>query len=352
MTKKHKTSIRINDKYIGDNYPCFIIAEVGVNHNGSIQLAGQLIKAAKEAGADAVKFQAYKTEELVISNAPKAAYQKTKEKESQFEMLKRLELSESQIEELVRYCQKVKIMFLCTPFDEDSAEFLFKLNIPIFKIGSGEITNFPLIKQISGYQKPIMLSTGMSDLSEIREAIEIIRSTGNRKLILLHCTSNYPAKFEDVNLKAINALKREFEVPVGYSDHSEGLDVSLAAVVLGACVIEKHFTLDKDLPGPDHKASINPAELKRLVISVRNIETAMGDGKKVHRKSEAEMRQVARKSIVAAKNISIGTLLTGELLTVKRPGTGIAPKYFSKLIGKITKTALQKDQLLKWEHVK
>ena len=347
-----KRYIDIGNYRVGLHQPVFIIAEAGVNHNGSLSLAKKMIDAAKSAGADAVKFQTFKTEELVTRNAPKAGYQKkTAPGESQFEMLKRLELKESRFKELFAYCRKKGIMFLSTPFDFQSAEFLYKLGVEAFKIGSGDMTNTSLLLKVAGYKKPIILPTGMADLREISEAIQAIYSTGNKRLILLHCTSNYPTRHRDVNLKAMDTLRRCFSVPVGYSDHTIGIEVSIAAAARGACVIERHFTLDRDLPGPDHKASMEADEMKKMISSIRNMEKALGNGVKAPQRSEIEIKKVARKSIIAACRIPRGTKLTLDMLSIKRPGSGIEPGYLNRLVNKKTRVEIKKDQILTWEKV-
>lgn len=347
-----KRYIDIGNYRVGLHQPVFIIAEAGVNHNGSLSLAKKMIDAAKSAGADAVKFQTFKTEELVTRNAPKAGYQKkTAPGESQFEMLKRLELKESRFKELFAYCRKKGIMFLSTPFDFQSAEFLYKLGVEAFKIGSGDMTNTSLLLKVAGYKKPIILSTGMADLREISEAIQAIYSTGNKRLILLHCTSNYPTRHRDVNLKAMDTLRRCFSVPVGYSDHTIGIEVSIAAAARGACVIERHFTLDRDLPGPDHKSSMEADEMKKMISSIRNMEKALGNGVKAPQRSEIEIKKVARKSIIAACRIPRGTKLTLDMLSIKRPGSGIEPGYLNRLVNKKTRVEIKKDQILTWEKV-
>lgn len=335
--------INIRSRKIRADQGVFIIAEAGVNHNGTLKLAKKMVDIAKDSGADAVKFQTFKTEDLVVQNRMRRA---------QFEMLKRFELTEKDFGILNDYCKKKRIMFLSTPFDSKSAQFLYKLRIPIFKIASGELTNVPLLRQIALYNKPIILSTGMSTLKEVKEAVDVIYATGNKKLILLHCTSNYPAKYEDVNLKAMDALKKEFNVVVGYSDHTQGIEVSVAAVAMGARVIEKHFTLDRTLPGPDHKASLEPDELKRLVSAIRNIERAMGDGAKMPRYSENKIKKIVRKSIVVACDISKGTSFTMEMLAIKRPGTGIEPFELEKIVNKKAKNDIRKDQVLSWKDIK
>lgn len=331
----------------------FVIAEAGVNHNGDVILAKKLIDLAAEAGADAVKFQTFSTEENVTQSAPKASYQKkTSLRESQFDMLRKLELSQGEFREIFDYCKYKKILFLSTPFDYASADFLARLPVSLFKISSGEITNVLLLKKVAEFKKPIILSTGMSSLEEVKQAVKLIYLAGNKKLTLLHCTSNYPTKFEDVNLRAIQTLRHEFNVPVGYSDHTEGIEVAIAATALGAEVIEKHFTLDKNLPGPDHKASLSPTQLKDLVRSIRNVEISMGDGRKVPRPSENNVKQVARKSVVSLFNIKKGERIKAEMLGLKRPGTGLAPKKLAGLLDKVAKRDISKDTIVKSEDFK
>ncbi|MBI5620480.1 N-acetylneuraminate synthase family protein, partial [Candidatus Gottesmanbacteria bacterium] len=257
-------------------------------------------------------------------------------------------LSEMDFVELQHFCSKQGIIFLSTPFELRSAELLDRLQVPAFKISSGELTNLPLLSKIAAFGKPIILSTGMSNLSEIREAVDEIYAEGNRKLILLHCTSNYPTRPENVNLLAMETMRRAFSVPIGYSDHTLGIEIAVAAVALGACVIEKHFTLDRNLPGPDHQVSLEPEEFKAMVATVRNTEQALGSGKKEPRFSERKIAKVARKSLVAASNIPGGTKLIAEMLTVKRPGTGISPEYISVVLGKITRRALKRDTVISW----
>jgi len=333
-------------------YKTFIIAEAGVNHNGSLKTAKKLVDAAKAAGADAIKFQTFKAEALATRSAPKAKYQKiSAKKESQLEMLKKLELSEAEFKELFKYCKQKGIIFLSTPFDEESAEFLNQLGVSKFKIGSGDVTNVPLLKRIAGYKKPIILSTGMSTLKEVREAVRVIYSAGNKKVSLLHCTSNYPARYGDVNLKAMETLREIFKVPVGYSDHTLGIEMAVAAVAMGARVIEKHFTLNNNFKGPDHKVSLEPKEFKQMVQAIRKTETAMGDGIKRPRGSELEVAKVARKSIVAACNIPEGVIITKAMLTVKRPGTGLKPRFLNKVIGRKAKFDIPKDELLSWSAI-
>ncbi len=346
-------TIKIAGRTIQDGSPIFIIAEAGVNHNGRMDLAKKLVDTAKRIGADAVKFQTFRAEDLVTADAPQADYQKKMDRaRSQFEMLKKLELSETQFFELFEYCRKQKIIFLSTPFDLASAEFLSLLGVPAYKVGSGEITNFMLLRQVARYQKPIVLSTGMSSLQEVQEAVNVIDKQGNKELILLHCTSNYPTKFEEVNLRAMLTLKKKFNVMTGYSDHTPGIEVAIAATAMGACVIEKHLTLNRDLPGPDHSASLVPQEFQKMVEAIRNVEKAKGDGIKKPNPSEIAIQKVARKSLVAACDIGKGIIITPEMLTVKRPGTGIAPKWIHRLTGKEARVAIPKDKIFSWDFVR
>jgi len=340
--------IKIEDKLIGEEEHCFIIAEAGVNHNGNVELAKKLIDTAKDAGADAVKFQTFKAENVVIKNAEKTEYQKetTGAEESQYDMIKKLELTEYDFKELADYAKKRGILFLSSPFDKGSVDLLDGMNVPAFKIASGEITNFPLLRYIASKGKPIILSTGMSTLGEVEEALNVIGSEGVEDVILLHCVSNYPARIEDVNLRAMETLKQAFKLPVGFSDHTLGITASIAAVALGACVIEKHFTLDRNLPGPDHKASLEPDELKEMVKAIRDIEKALGNGIKRPAKDEEEIKKVARRSIVAKVDIPEGAIITENMLGVKRPGTGIAPKYIDRIVGRKAKENIRNDELV------
>ena len=340
--------IRIGNRFIGDGEHSFIIAEAGINHNGDVSLAKKLIDAAQKAEADAVKFQTFKAEDVVTKSAEKAEYQKkaTGAKESQFMMIKKLELEERDFKELFDYAHRKGIIFLSSPFDKRSVDLLDKLGVPAFKIASGEITNLPLIKYIAQKGKPIILSTGMSSLDEISEALQVIQSEGVKEILLLHCISSYPAKTEDVNLKAMETLRGTFKLPVGLSDHSLGIIIPIAAVALGARLIEKHFTLDKSLPGPDHQASLEPEELKQMIKAIREVEKAMGDGNKVPTEEEKQIQKVARRSIVARVEISKGTSITEEMLDIKRPGTGVEPKYMNKVIGAVAKCRIEQDEPL------
>ena len=314
-----------------------IIAEAGVNHNGDLNLAMQLIDAAAEAGADFVKFQTFKAHKLVSTSAPKANYQKDKEKdksESQFEMLKKLELSEEDHYVLLDYCKSRKIEFLSTGFDLESLDFLKKLGIRLFKVPSGELTNLPYLEKISRISDKVILSTGMSTMHEIKSAVSVLKENPNTKITILHCNTEYPTPFQDVNLLAMNAIKEEFNLEIGYSDHTLGIEVPIAAVALGARVIEKHFTLNRLFKGPDHSSSLEPDELKAMVLALRNIEMALGD--KYKKPSQSEMKNiiVARKSIHLAKNKKIGDILSIEDFEMLRPGDGISPMEMRLLVGK------------------
>jgi len=328
----------------------FIIAEAGVNHNGNIDIAKKLIDAAFEAGADAVKFQTFKADKLVSKNAKKAEYQKqtTDENENQFAMIKRLELNRTAHEELIEYCRQKKIIFLSTPFDRDSIELLTDMGMSIFKVPSGEIINLPYLRQIGRLGKKVILSTGMADIGEIEDAIDILVESGTQKenITVLHATTEYPAPVEDVNLKAMVTIGRTFNIAFGYSDHTPGIEVPVAAVALGACVIEKHFTLDRNMEGPDHKASLEPAELRAMIKAIRNVESALGNGIKKPSKSELKNIPVVRKSIVAASDIKKGEVFTEKNIAVKRPGTGISPMRWDDVIGSISQKDYKEDDLI------
>lgn len=313
----------------------YIIAEAGVNHNGEINLAKKMIYEAKKAGADAVKFQTFVAKNLVSRYAPKADYQKktTDISESQQDMLKNLELSFKEFRFLLEYAKELKIDFLSTAFDEESLAFLKSIDMPYWKIPSGEITNLPYLMEIQQTKKPIILSTGMSTMEEIEMALKVFKDYERNKIVLLHCNTEYPTPFCDVNLNAMNTLKKKFKVKVGYSDHTNGIEVPIAAVALGAVVIEKHFTLDKNMIGPDHKASLEPDELTSMVSAIRNIESSLGNGFKCPSSSEKKNISIARKSIVAKKEIKKGEIFTIENLTVKRPGDGISPMEWFHVIG-------------------
>ena len=312
-----------------------IIAEAGVNHNGDLNLAKELALKAKEAGADIIKYQTFVPENIVTGTAEKAGYQKetTGAQESQLNMLRKLALTNESFTELKAYCEQIGIRFLSTPFDLESIEFLHELGCDLWKIPSGEITNLPYLRRIASFGQPIIMSTGMATTDEIREAVQVLKQNGAGEITLLHCTTAYPAPYDQINLKAMLTLAAEFNVPVGYSDHSQGISVPCAAAALGATVLEKHFTLDKNMEGPDHKASLEPDELKEMVDSVRIIERALGDGNKKPTELEMENRKAARKSIVARRFIKKGEILTEDNITTKRPGTGLSPMLWDTVIG-------------------
>ncbi|HDZ5066284.1 TPA: N-acetylneuraminate synthase [Campylobacter jejuni] len=328
-----------------------IIAEAGVNHNGDVNLAKKLIEIAANAGADFVKFQSFKAKNCISIKAKKAAYQlkTTASDENQFQMVQKLELSPKAHQELISHANKCGIAFLSSPFDLESIELLKELGLNIFKIPSGEITNLPYLKKIAKLNKKIILSTGMANLSEIEEALNVLCKNGTKRqnITLLHCTTEYPAPFNEINLKAIQTLKDAFKLDVGYSDHTQGIHISLAAVALGSCMIEKHFTLDKNMPGPDHKASLNPDELKMLCTQIRQIEKAMGDGIKKASKSEQKNISIVRKSLVAKKDIPKGEKFNHENLTTKRPANGISAMRYEEFLGKIATKNYKKDELIR-----
>lgn len=328
----------------------YIIAEAGVNHNGSMELAKQLVDVAVAAGADAVKFQTFKAANLVSQKAEKAEYQKqtTSADESQFDMIKKLELNEAAHHELIAYCQLKGIEFLSTPFDHDSIKLLHELGLKTFKIPSGEITNLPYLRHIGRLNKQIILSTGMANLGEIEAAIDVLTRAGTAReqITILHANTEYPTPMQDVNLRAMQTLGQAFNLPYGYSDHTQGIEVPIAAVALGASVIEKHFTLDRNMEGPDHKASLEPDELTAMVAAIRNIEQALGSPIKQPSPSEAKNKAIARKSIVAKTAIKKGEQLTEANLAVKRPGTGISPMRWDEVLGSVAQKGYQADELI------
>ena len=337
----------------------FIIVEAGVNHNGSLEIAKKLIDAAVKAGADVVKFQTFRADRLVTATASRAEYQivNTGTSESQLEMLEKLELSPGIHRELFSYCQEKNIIFMSTPFDEASVDLLDNLGMEIFKISSGEITNKPLIQHIASKMKPIILSTGMSHLGEVEKTVSWIDDIWDKldkrpQLTILHCVSNYPARIEDVNLNAIRTMEMAFGLPIGYSDHTMGIEAAIAAVAVGARVIEKHFTLDRDMEGPDHKASLEPNELKDMVRAIRNIEKAMGDGIKKPAKSEISTKKIARRSLVAARDIKAGKILLSDDILTKRPGTGIPAEFKDKIVGMQLESDISVDSVIRWEDLK
>lgn len=347
-----KQIVQISKKIIGQDQPCFIIAEAGVNHNGDVNTAKKLIDCAVKAGADAVKFQTFRADTLVTKDAKKADYQqRCVGSRTQYEMLKKLELPEKSFHNLAHYAEKKGIIFLSTPFDCASADLLEEINVVAYKISSGDLTNHPFLKYVAAKKKPVILSTGMGTLSEVSDALSVLKNAGADEIILLHCTTDYPAFFDEVNLRAMKTLECAFKLPTGFSDHTIGIIASVAAVAMGACLIEKHFTLDKTSDGPDHKASLDPFELKELVSGIRNIEKAMGNGIKIPSENEEKIKTVARKSIVAKKNIPAGTILNESMLDFKRPGSGLEPKYLQLLVGKTIKNIVRKDEPISWEHV-
>jgi N-acetylneuraminate synthase len=343
--------IRLNNKIIARDSPCYIIAEAGVNHDGSLEKAIQLVDAAADAGADAVKFQSFSAERLVMESAPKAEYQKAGAgaDESQLKMLRKLELSQADQASIAQHTRKRGIEFLSTPFDESWADFLDTLGVCAFKIGSGELTNLRLLAHVAKKGKPVILSTGMASIEEIEEAVAVITATGLKELILLQCTSAYPAAPETINLKAMATLRRHFGVWTGFSDHTTGIEVAIAAVAVGASVLEKHFTLDRKLPGPDHRMSIEPAKLTAMIRAIRNVEKAMGDGKKARSANEQETAVVARRSLVAARDMCAGEMFDSDAIAVQRPGTGITASKLNQVLGRKAQKDIRKGQLLSME---
>lgn len=345
--------IRIGNKRVGDGQPVFVVAEMGINHNKDMKIAKGIIDAAVSAGADAVKFQKYNAYELSTVKAPKAKYQDTTTApgESQYELLKRLQLSKEDIIELTEYADKHGIISFVTPFDRESADFLDSINVCAFKIGSGDIADLPFLEYVAKKNKPIILSTGMSYLSEVDEAVRTVFATGNKQLLLLHCTSNYPARVEDANLAVIKTLKEAFGLPVGYSDHIMNGLVAVVAVSMGAVLIEKHLTVSRKLSGPDQHASFEPDEFKEYVKNIRLTQTVIGRKTKEPVDAEYEIRKIAFKSLVATREIRKGTVITEDMLTSKRPGTGILSKHREFIIGRKAVTDIKEDEIITWDMV-
>jgi N,N'-diacetyllegionaminate synthase len=343
-------SFSIANKVISPDSPVFLIAEIGVNHNGDVELAKSMISSAKKAGADAVKFQTFTAEALVSQGTNKVAYQKstTDPAESHYDMIRRLELSKDHHRELFRYCAHEEIIFLSTPYDIDSAKFLIELGISAFKTASADIVDLPLLSFLASTHKPVIAATGMANLGEVEDAVNIFRKSGNNQLVLLHCVSNYPCSWSSLNLRAMQTLANAFHLPVGYSDHSEGTSAAEIATTLGARVIEKHFTLDKSLPGPDHKASDTPEQFRQLVDAVRRTEIILGDPSKIAQTEELEMASISRKSIVTRETVPQGEVLTMESLTLKRPGTGLLAKNIPSVLGKRVRRTLNAGHQLNW----
>jgi N-acetylneuraminate synthase len=340
----------VGERIVGEGQPVFVVAEAGVNHNSDLGLARRLVDVAGDAGADAVKFQTFRSETLVTPDAPQAAYQReaTGSVESQRQMLARLELTLDQHALLRDHCAKRGILFVSTPFDEGSADALETLGVPLFKLASGEVTNLPLLRHVAAKGKPVILSTGMSTLGEVAEAVAAFRGAGDPPLALLHCVSAYPAPPSEMNLRAMDTLRERFGCPVGLSDHTLGIEVAVAAVARGAAIIEKHFTLDRSLPGPDHRASLEPGELGALVRAIRLVEGALGDGEKRPMPAEADTRRLARRSLVAARAIRAGERLSADLVAIKRPGTGIPPGDLPRALGRVVRRDLAADEVIDW----
>lgn len=331
------SDVVIGARRIGPGAPCFIIAEAGVNHNGSLDRALEMVEVAAEAGADAVKFQTFNPDRLVLRS------------EAQHEMLKALRLTADDHVQLMARCKEAGILFMSTPFDDESADFLAELGVAVFKLPSGEITNTAFLAHVASFCRPLIVSTGMASLAEVDEAVQAIRATGNDDLVLLHCVSAYPAAAADANLRAMATMAAHWDVPIGYSDHTLGIAVGLAAAALGACVLEKHFTLDTTLPGPDHRASLEPPALVELVLGVREVESALGDGRKEPRLAEDATAAIARKSLIASCTIEEGTAITAAHLVAMRPGTGLSPAVRDRVVGRLARIQIPAGTMLTWE---
>ena len=345
-------NFKLKNKVIGQDNSVFVIAEAGVNHNGDIKMAIRLIDEAVECGADAVKFQTFKTEMLVSKSAEKPEYQKrTVPNKSQYQMLCDLELTENEFTVISNYCNEKGILFLSTPYDQQSADMLVRLGVTVFKVSSADITNLPLLSYLAKYQLPIIISTGMSNIGEVEEAVNCIENENNYDIALLHCSFNYPTPYKDINLLAIKTLQNAFNYPVGYSDHSVGYEVAIASIGLGARIIEKHFTLDRTLPGPDHAASLEPVELKEFIKAIRNVEDALGDGRKRPVGGEIANRIISRRSIVATTDIDVGQVIENYMVALKRPGTGIEPKYLGIVVGSRARERIVVNSPLLWKQI-
>ncbi len=342
-----RTEIQIGDKPVGPNCDVYVIAEAGINHDGNVAQAHKLIDAAAEAGADAIKFQTFRANNLMVPVRDRLAQQK-EGSESAFEMFRRLELSWEDHENLKKHADDRSLAFLSTPFDEESADFLERLGVPAFKIASPDITHIPLLKHVGAKGRPVILSTGMSFLNEVAEALWTLKSSGAQDILLMHCVSLYPAPPETVNLRAILTLRNQFDVPVGYSDHSQGVSIPLAAAVLGAVALEKHFTLDKAAPGPDHKLSMDTADLALMIRSLKEIESALGDGRKRPSSQEAGIRTLGRRSVVSTVDIREHEIVAPWMLACKRPGGGIEPKEIDRVIGMRARHNISRDTILAW----
>jgi N-acetylneuraminate synthase/N,N'-diacetyllegionaminate synthase len=343
--------IQINNFTIGKEYPCFIIAEAGVNHNGSLEMALELVRKAKETGVDCVKFQTFKAERVVTPDAPKANYQLevTDKSESQFDMLKKLELTKEDYQQIIKLCQELDIVFLSTPYSEEDTDFLEELGVPAYKIASGQLTEPSFLAHVASKNKPLIVSTGMANLAEVYEGVKAIQAMNNEQLVVLQCTTNYPSSLEDANINAMNAMQEALQVIIGYSDHVPNNYACFAAVAKGAKVIEKHFTLDKNLPGPDHSSSLNPEEMAELVTGIRSIEKSLGSKIKQPTKAELKNKTGMRRSIVINSFLPKGAIVTKEVVSFKRPATGIAPKMLAEVIGKKVVKDIAADTILKWK---
>ena len=346
--------IKIYDKTIGINSPIFLIAEAGVNHNGKLSLAKKLVDVAVKAKVDAIKFQTFNANELMLKTTPKVEYQKVNEDNSEnfYELIKKLTFTEKDFIELKKYCDEKDIGFLSTPFGESAVELLEKINVPVYKISSGDMNNLPFLRLICTTRKPIFLSTGMANLDEVKESVDFIKMNNINDIVIFQCTTRYPASLDEINLNVIDTYKKEFpDNFIGFSDHSLGFEASIGAAAKGAKVIEKHFTLDKKMEGPDHKASLNPTELKEWVTKIRDLEVALGTYVKHPTTNEIEIAKIVRKSIVTKKNLKKGDILREDNITIKRPGVGISPREFNRIIGKKIKRDLQKNSIILWEDI-
>ena len=348
----NKRKLEINGRYISHEDPTFIIAEIGVNHNGDIEIAKELIDKAKFCGVDAVKFQSFKTHKLFTYITPGMTSEEINEKKNLFEFARKLELSEENHHELKSYCEEKDILFFSTSIDIDSFKLLRNINVPLIKIASCDLNNFPLLKTISKYNIPVIISTGMSYLSEVFDAVKIFEENNHKKLALLHCVSNYPPAVKDLNLNNLVTLSNCFEYPIGFSDHTMDLHFSIAAVAMGACIIERHFTLDQNMDGPDHHASLNPEQLTDLVRIIREIEKSKGSFIKKPVNTEKESIKNMRRSIVAEVEIPEDTIITENMVELKRPATGLSPKYLNIIIGRKAKRLIHKDEMIKFSDIK
>jgi len=347
-------TVRIGDRDVGEGHPVMVVAEAGVNHNGRLDLAKRLVDAAKDAGANAVKFQTFVAEKVVSRFAPKASYQfdSKKRDETQLEMEMTLQLPPDAFSEIARHAERKGILFFSTPFDESSADLLEQLGVPVFKISSGDLTHIPFLTYVARKARPMIISTGMSTLDEIRTAVEAVMSSGNQQIVLTHCVSSYPAPTEEANLRAIHTLKSDFKFPVGYSDHTLGFEVAIAAVALGACLIEKHLTLDKSLPGPDHRVSLDKLEFARMTKAIRLVEQALGSPSKSPTRSEQDVMKVARRSIVARRDIAEGEVIAPDMIDFKRPATGLAPSKLSLVLGRQAIRTIRADEAIRNEDLR